>query len=338
MKRTIGFICLLFVIAASSIGGHASPLAVGVAHADACSDSGEWPDCSTECAVTGNACDEGSDGDTDYGWICATTGNDCPEEAAPEEAPPPDNGGSGDNGGDGGGGGSTCSGLTGNPSNGAVALNAYWIPDPDSFNALGQNWGAINWCGEPDGGLAGEYLSANATIGSGGQLNGPMLRPGWSIILIPGWNYKRVNDEPEIPVKPPRKGVVSCSGASVVSPIGIIVVTGLGSMTCRSDEPDDPVTGMTWVLCLEVQGVGPEWLKTWGGCVGGHTGGDEVADSVTVDCNPGRYMNVVWRAAFTGTASTPRGGFKLWESEDILTTPSYCRLTPLPPPAVPPLP
>jgi len=63
----------------SLFGGSAVPLNLGaaVARADICNQNGEWPNCSTECAVSGNNCDADSDGGIDYGWICATTGNDC---------------------------------------------------------------------------------------------------------------------------------------------------------------------------------------------------------------------------------------------------------------------
>jgi hypothetical protein len=88
----------------SLIGGSSlpGPLSVAVAHADACNGDGEWPNCATECAMTGNACDESSDGDVDYDWICATTGNDC--------------------GGGGGGGCSDSSALEGDSGSGAVYL------------------------------------------------------------------------------------------------------------------------------------------------------------------------------------------------------------------------
>jgi hypothetical protein len=86
---------LLGLVAAAStlslIGGSGLPSAFSVptARADACNYAGEWPNCATQCAMTGNNCDAESDGDVDYAWICEHTGNDC------------------DTGGGGGGGGSS---------------------------------------------------------------------------------------------------------------------------------------------------------------------------------------------------------------------------------------
>lgn len=76
----------LFLVAATiAVCVLAAGIGASIARADACNADGSWPNCATECAITGNACDQPSDGGIDYGWICATTGNDCP----PPDPPPP---------------------------------------------------------------------------------------------------------------------------------------------------------------------------------------------------------------------------------------------------------
>ena len=65
------------VIPAVIGAGHLVP-APQSARADACGDDGTYPNCATQCALTGEDCDISSDGDVDWGWVCASTGNDCP--------------------------------------------------------------------------------------------------------------------------------------------------------------------------------------------------------------------------------------------------------------------
>jgi hypothetical protein len=148
LKRLLLLLTLVAAVCTLSlIGGRSLPsvFSVPAAFADACNYAGEWPNCATQCAVTGNNCDEPSDGDVDYAWICATTGNSC----------------------GGGGGCSDTSSLEGNPDTGAVYLEDsdgtyHWIPDVDTANEIGIDWNAIDWCGTPQS-VGDAYPSVDAS-------------------------------------------------------------------------------------------------------------------------------------------------------------------------------
>jgi hypothetical protein len=123
----------LFVLLTLVAAAYTSALAAGggVARADACNADGEWPNCSTECAITGNACDQDSDGDVDYGWICATTGNDCGDGGGSAPAPPwaietPDG--------------------TVYIWDGGAGIYRH-VPDSDTAFAMGLQWCGSDWCG-----------------------------------------------------------------------------------------------------------------------------------------------------------------------------------------------
>jgi hypothetical protein len=136
VKRLLVFCGLVTAVCTFSlIGGAGLPAPLSgptAAHADACNGDGSWPNCATVCAVTGNQCDQPSDGDVDYGWICSSFGDDCP-----------DNGGGGECGA-----GSSLVGTNGDGAIYFVGMDGafHWIPDADTFNAMGFDWGSVTWC------------------------------------------------------------------------------------------------------------------------------------------------------------------------------------------------
>lgn len=74
MKTTaIRLIALLGVVIGLALAG-----SVQTARADSCNWNGEWPNCATYCAISGNACDAESDGGVDAEWICLVFGL-CPD-------------------------------------------------------------------------------------------------------------------------------------------------------------------------------------------------------------------------------------------------------------------
>lgn len=130
MKRLVTLLALVLAAGtASLVGGAVTP-----AYADACNAGGEWPNCATQCAVTGNNCDYESDGDVDYGWMCANYGTNC-----------------GDGGGGGGGGGCSAGQTPVRVPDGRIYTydedGAYHqIPDGDTASAIGVNTAAAVNC------------------------------------------------------------------------------------------------------------------------------------------------------------------------------------------------
>jgi hypothetical protein len=125
------------------------------------------------------------------------------EEACPAES---GGGGGGEGGGEGGGCGSSQ--LIGDPNDGKVYLRDsdgvyHWIPDPETGNAIGIDWNAIDWCGAP--GSMGVALpsvnSSSSFLATGNITYGGIIIDGSG---VPYWGAHLT--PPPLPVSEPVDG------------------------------------------------------------------------------------------------------------------------------------